>query len=58
MAIHSDNDHLVPLQNSEILRDKLGAKLFIMKNTGHLNEGNGFFELPIALEEILKMSSQ
>jgi uncharacterized protein len=57
MAIHSDNDPYVPIKNGEILRDKLGAKLFIMKNAGHLNEGNGKFELPIALTEILKMSS-
>jgi len=56
VAIHSDNDPYVSLRNGEILRGKLGAKLIIMKNAGHLNEGNGHFELPIALEEILKMS--
>jgi len=57
-AIHSDNDPYVPLEQGELLRDKLGAKLYVMKNAEHLNKGNGQFELPEALEEILKMSSE
>lgn len=56
VVINSDDDPYVPVKFGEILRDKLGAKLIIMKNAGHINEGNGHFQLPVALEEILKMS--
>lgn len=56
IAIHSDNDPYVPLAQGEILRAKLGAKLIVVPNGEHLNVGNGFFEFPLALGEILKMA--
>ncbi len=55
-VINSDNDPYVPINRGEILRDKLGAELTIMHGHGHLNAGNGFFELPIVLEKILLLS--
>jgi len=55
IAINSDNDPYVPLKKGEILRDKLGAELIVVPNGSHLNEGAGFTELPIVLENILKM---
>jgi predicted alpha/beta hydrolase family esterase len=46
----------VPLKKGEILRDKLGADLIVVPKGSHLNEGAGFTELPIVLENLLKIS--
>ncbi len=54
IAINSDNDPYVPLKKGEILRDKLGAELIVVSKGSHLNEGAGFTELPVVLENILK----
>jgi predicted alpha/beta hydrolase family esterase len=54
IAIHSDNDPFVPIENGYLLRDKLGAELVIIPKSGHLNEGDGYFKLPIALDYIIK----
>jgi uncharacterized protein len=54
-VINSDNDPFVPLEEGRILKDKLGAELIIMERAYHINEGNGFFELPIGLDILLKM---
>ncbi len=51
-VIHSDNDPYVPLRNGELLRDKLNAEFEVIKNGGHLNAEDGFYELPIALEKL------
>jgi predicted alpha/beta hydrolase family esterase len=52
VAIASDNDPHVPKKCGEILRDRLGAELIIIKNGGHLNTEAGCFELPVVLEKI------
>lgn len=51
-AIASDNDPHVPQKCGEILRDKLGAELTIIKGGKHLNTEAGFFKLPVALEKL------
>ncbi len=56
VAIHSDNDPYVPLENGEILRDKLGAKLIVISMAGHFNKDDGFTELPAALESLLEIT--
>jgi len=58
VAINSDNDPYVPLKQGEIMRDILGAKLIIVPNGQHLNEGDGFFEFPLVFGEILKMAGE
>jgi len=55
VAIHSDNDPYVLLENGEILRDKLGAKLIVVPLAGHFDQEDGFSELPIALESLLEI---
>lgn len=55
VAVHSDNDPYVPMRNGELLRDKLGAELLIIKEGGHLNAENGYTELPIVLDILKKM---
>ena len=55
VAIHSDNDPYVPFRNSELLRDKLGAELVIVKGGGHLNAEDGFYEFPVVLEKLKEL---
>ncbi len=55
VVINSDDDPYVPMEKGDILRVKLGAELIVLKGYGHLNAGNGFFELPIVLEKILSL---
>lgn len=54
-VILSDNDPWVPLDDKELFEQKLGAKVIVQNNCGHFTEDNGFTELPIALEELLKI---
>jgi uncharacterized protein len=55
-AIHSDNDPYVPMERGKVLQDMLGARLVVMHGAGHINMGNGYFELPEALEVLLTIS--
>ncbi len=58
IAIHSGNDPYVPLKNGEILKEKIGARLIIIPNAGHLNAEDGFTELPYALEAVLEIAGK
>ena len=57
IAINSDDDPYVPIQKGEILRDELNAKFIVLHNASHINMGAGHFKLPIALEELLRISN-
>jgi len=37
LALFSDNDPVVPLSNTKIFREKLGAKVIVKHNEGHFN---------------------
>ena len=50
-ALFSDDDPYVPLENSKMFKDKLGAKIILEKNKGHYIEKETK-EIPIILEEI------
>jgi len=54
-AIFSDNDPYVPIEDSEIFKEKLGAKIITEHNKGHFTGDDNIFELPIVLEELEKM---
>ncbi len=54
-AINSDNDPFVPIKQGEILRDRLNAKLVILKNAYHMNWRNNFFKMPEVLDELLEL---
>lgn len=57
VAIFSDNDPYVPLDNQDDFQDKLGSKMVIEKGAGHFSESlDGIKELPIALESVLSMA--
>ncbi|MCR4333968.1 MAG: alpha/beta fold hydrolase [Patescibacteria group bacterium] len=58
VAIFSDDDPWVPLDNQDDFRDKLGSEIVIQHNKGHFSGGrDGTKELPIALEKLLEISS-
>ncbi|MFH0712342.1 MAG: alpha/beta fold hydrolase [Candidatus Jorgensenbacteria bacterium] len=59
IAIFSDNDYYVPLDNADDFRDKLGSEVIIKIGMGHFSGvRDKTFELPIALESILKLAGQ
>ena len=55
-ATFSDDDSYVPLENAQLFKEKLGAKTIIEKNKGHFTEADGVKELPVVLEELLKIA--
>ncbi len=58
VAIHSDNDPYVSLHyGTDILRNKLGARLIIEHNKGHFSLKPLTTTLPSALSAVLRMSS-
>lgn len=58
VAIFSDNDPFVPLDNQDDFRDKLGAKIVIENSKGHFSgPTNHCFELPSALAAVLEISN-
>jgi predicted alpha/beta hydrolase family esterase len=59
VAIFSDDDPFVPLDNQDDFRDKLGCKIIIEHNSGHFSgPSDKITELPVVLEELLKMSNK
>ncbi len=56
VAIFSDNDPYVPLENVNMFKERLGAKTIMVKKKGHLGAHDKVTRLPVALEELLKMA--
>ncbi len=56
VAIFSDDDPWVPLDNQDDFREKLGSEIIIVHKMDHFSESPGIKELPIALESVLKLS--
>ena len=56
IAIFSDDDPYVPLDNQDDFRDKLGSEIIIKQKMGHFSGSNGITELPIVLESVLKIT--
>lgn len=56
ISIHSDDDRWVSLKNSDLFREKLGAKTIIAHHMKHFSGVDGINELPIVLEELLKIA--
>lgn len=55
--IASDDDPLVPLSDTEIFKEKLGAEIIIEHNKEHFSGSGGIKELPSALEAVLKVAT-
>lgn len=56
VAIHSSDDPWVPIKHNKLFQDNLGAKSIIQENMKHFSGDDGIMELPIVLDELLKMS--
>ena len=56
VAIFSDNDPYVPIDNQEEYKEKLGAKIIVEHEKGHFSGSTGTTELPLALESIIEIS--
>ncbi len=50
VAINSDNDYFIPIEQGKTLEKNLDAELIIMKNMGHFSSKENLKELPIILE--------
>ncbi len=57
VAIFSDNDPYVLLDNQDDFKNKLGSEIIIQHDMGHFSGSTGTFELPVVLEELLKMAN-
>lgn len=56
VAIFSNNDPYVPLENQDTFRDQLGSEIVIVPNAGHFSgDLDGTAELPIVREMILAL---
>ena len=56
VAIFSDDDPYVPLDNQNDFRDKLGSKIIVQHKMNHFSGNWNITELPVVLEELLKMA--
>ncbi|HEV7449009.1 MAG TPA: alpha/beta fold hydrolase [Candidatus Paceibacterota bacterium] len=56
VAIFSDNDPWVPLDNQDDYRDKLGSEIIIEHEKEHYGNGSGIKEVPVVLEKVLEMA--
>ncbi len=50
VAIFSDNDPYVSLDNAELFKKRFGAKIILEKNKGHFTEDDGVREITSVLE--------
>lgn len=56
LAISSDDDPFVPVSDSEIFKEKLGAEIIIEKGKGHISEEDGgIMEVPLVVEFFEKL---
>lgn len=56
VAIFSDDDPEVPLENTKVFEKEFGAKIIVESGKGHFSDDAEVFELPVVLEELLKMA--
>jgi uncharacterized protein len=56
VAIFSDDDPYVPIDNQEEFKEKLGAKIIVEQEKGHFSGSTGIKELPAVLESIIEIS--
>ena len=56
VAIFSDDDPYVPLDNQYDFKNKLGSEIIVEKGMGHFSGTTGTFKLPIVLEKFLEIS--
>lgn len=56
VAIFSDDDTFVPLENQDDFRDKLGFEIVVQHNNGHFSGSlDKALKVPVVLEKILAL---
>ena len=58
MAIFSDNDEFVHLDNIKLFEEQLGAKIIIENNKSHFSGSDGITELQSALDAIFEIAEK
>ncbi len=58
VAIFSDDDRYVPLENQDDFRDRFDSEIVIENNKGHFDDSRGIKTLPVALEAVIKLSNK
>lgn len=58
IAIFSDDDQDVSIDDSKLFKEKLNAKIIIEHNKGHFSDDEGIKELLIVLKEILEIQNK
>ena len=58
ITINSDNDYYIPLSHGEEFKKELGAELIVMQKHGHFSSADGFTELPVLLQSVLKIAGR
>ena len=56
IAIRSDNDALVPIENIEVFKRELGVQVIIEKGKAHLNQYAGVTALPSVVESLKSLA--
>lgn len=57
IAIFSDDDPYVPLDNQDDLKNKLGSEIILQHQMGHFSGSTGTTQLPVALKALLEISN-
>jgi predicted alpha/beta hydrolase family esterase len=55
VAVFSDDDPDVSLDDSKLFKERLGAKIIVEHNKGHFSDDACVTELPVVLKELLAM---
>jgi uncharacterized protein len=58
VALFSDNDQYVPLDNVDTFRDELGSEIIIVPNGDHFSGAKRWSELSVALEALLRLAQK
>ncbi|OGL74233.1 hypothetical protein A3F28_04165 [Candidatus Uhrbacteria bacterium RIFCSPHIGHO2_12_FULL_57_11] len=56
VAIFSDNDRFVPLENVEMFQARLGAETIVLHNKGHIGGSDNAKDVPEILDTVLKIA--
>jgi uncharacterized protein len=56
VAIFSDDDKFVPLDNQDAFRNQLGSKIIVEHTMGHFSGSNGIKDLPVVFASLLEIA--
>lgn len=57
IAIHSEDDPWVPVKHNKLFQEKLNAKSIVQRGMKHYSGDDGITELPLVLNELLRISN-